>query len=104
MQSTQDILSKVAAGDLSPADALRMLGEKEVDLGFARVDVERARRRGLPEVIYCPGKTADQIVEIMTAMREVGQNVLATRATHRSSSPPSGSRFPSASTTPTPAP
>jgi len=81
MQSTQDILSKVAAGDLSPADALRMLGEKEVDLGFARVDVERARRRGLPEVIYCPGKTTDQIVEIMTAMREVGQNVLATRAT-----------------------
>jgi hypothetical protein len=35
----------------------------------------------LPEVIYCPGKTAEQIVRIMHALRKARQNILATRAT-----------------------
>lgn len=51
------------------------------NLGFARVDLERGRRCGLPEVIFCPGKTPQQVSRIMTAMTEAGQNVLATRAT-----------------------
>lgn len=52
----------------------------EVDLGFAKVDTNRLHRRGLPEVIYCPGKTADQIVHIVRALVEKKQNVFATRA------------------------
>lgn len=32
-----------------------------VDLGFAKVDINRPSRCGLPEVIYCPGKTPGQI-------------------------------------------
>ena len=43
------------------------------------MDTDRLRRRGLPEVIYCPGKTSGQIIEIMKALKEAGQNVLATR-------------------------
>jgi len=35
-----------------------------IDLGFAKVDVARPARCGLPEVIYCPGKTPDQIKKI----------------------------------------
>lgn len=35
-----------------------------VDLGDARIDLDRERRRGMPEVIYCAGKTVDQIVRI----------------------------------------
>ncbi len=53
----------------------------ETNLGFARVDLGRAQRRGLPEVIYAPGKTAEQIAGIMSALAAAGQNVLATRAT-----------------------
>jgi len=49
------------------------------DLGFARIDTDRQQRRGLPEVIYCPGKTAGQIVKIMEALKQAGQNVLASR-------------------------
>ena len=53
----------------------------EVDLGFAKVDTNRLERRGLPEVIFSPGKTADQVVKIVGALAKNKQNVLATRAT-----------------------
>ncbi|WP_319559400.1 nickel pincer cofactor biosynthesis protein LarB [Marispirochaeta sp.] len=49
------------------------------DLGHTRLDTHRRERTGYPEVIYCAGKTADQIREIMGHMRNRGINVLATR-------------------------
>jgi pyridinium-3,5-biscarboxylic acid mononucleotide synthase len=53
----------------------------EHDLGFARVDMHRLRRCGLPEVIFCPGKPAAHVAAIAKAMVKAGQRVLATRAT-----------------------
>lgn len=50
------------------------------DLGFACIDHHRQIRRGFPEVIYCPGKTAEQVVKIFANLAEKGNNVLATRA------------------------
>ena len=50
------------------------------DLGFACIDHHRQIRRGFPEVIYCPGKTAEQIIKIFASLAEKGNNVLATRA------------------------
>ena len=50
------------------------------DLGFAHIDHHRQLRRGFPEVIFCPGKTADQIVRIFENLADKGNNVLATRA------------------------
>lgn len=48
---------------------------------FAHLDYGRARRTGVPEVVFCQGKTAAQVVEIMERLfREEGR-VLATRAT-----------------------
>jgi len=52
----------------------------EKDLGFARIDLDRQRRCGVPEVIYCPGKTAKQVLAIMKAMQKAGHDILATRA------------------------
>jgi NCAIR mutase (PurE)-related protein len=49
-------------------------------LGFACIDHHRQLRRGFPEVIYCPGKTTEQIVKIFSNLAEKGNNVLATRA------------------------
>ena len=80
MADLKDILRKVEGGELSADEALRAIGRAEIDLGFARVDADRLRRRGLPEVIYCPGKTTEQILAITTALREAGQDVFATRA------------------------
>lgn len=51
-----------------------------LDLGFARVDVEREARQGVPEVVYGPGKTAGQIAGIVTALLRHNQGpVLVTR-------------------------
>jgi NCAIR mutase (PurE)-related protein len=76
------ILAQVEAGKLSAAQALELLGEHaEKNLGFARVDTDRLHRRGFPEVIFCPGKTAEQIADIMAALKANGQNAFATRAT-----------------------
>ena len=43
-------------------------GHRTDDLGFAVVDLDRERRQGLPEIVYGPGKTADQIVAIVTSL------------------------------------
>jgi len=79
--NTHAILGRVKSGKLSVRQAANMLGQPEVNLHFARVDTDRLRRRGLPEVIYCPGKTKEQIVKIMQALKKAGQNVFGTRAT-----------------------
>jgi len=50
------------------------------DLGFARVDHHRQLRVGFPEVIFCPGKTTEQIIHIFEVLAAKGNNVLATRA------------------------
>ncbi len=49
-------------------------------MGFAKVDHHRHIRQGLPEVIFCPGKTAEQIISIFDSQAKKGHNVLATRA------------------------
>ena len=50
------------------------------DLGFACIDHHRQIRRGFPEVIYCPGKTTEHIIQIFGSLAAKGTNVLATRA------------------------
>ena len=54
---------------------------RTTDLGFARVDVDRAARTGDPEVVYGAGKTPDQVVAILRALHEKHPEraVLATR-------------------------
>jgi NCAIR mutase (PurE)-related protein len=51
------------------------------DLGFARVDMDRARRTGDAEVVYGEGKTPGQVVAILKALHErhPDRAVLATR-------------------------
>lgn len=51
------------------------------DLGFARVDVDRERRQGFPEVILGVGKTPAQIAAIAERLVAHGQALLVTRAT-----------------------
>ena len=55
--------------------------ERTADLGFARVDLDRARRTGDPEVVYGAGKTPEQVVGILTRLhlRHPDRAVLATR-------------------------
>jgi NCAIR mutase (PurE)-related protein len=50
------------------------------ELGFAKVDHERAQRQGFPEVIFCLGKTPAQVAPIARSLHERGSTLLATRA------------------------
>ena len=56
------------------------------DLGFARVDVDRARRTGDAEVIYGGGKTPTQVISILRTLHErhPDRAVLATRLSDES--------------------
>jgi hypothetical protein len=53
------------------------------DLGYARLDTDRADRTGDPEVVYGAGKTPAQVVEILQTLREAHPEraILATRLT-----------------------
>ena len=53
------------------------------DLGYARLDTERASRTGDPEVVYGAGKTPAQVVEIIRVLHDAhpGHAILATRLT-----------------------
>lgn len=49
------------------------------DLGFAKVDIDRQRRKGFPEVIYCPGKTKEHLKKISRELTRNKQDLLLTR-------------------------
>jgi hypothetical protein len=49
------------------------------DLGFASVDHHRSLRQGFPEVIFCEGKSADQVLAIARRLLKKGGPLLATR-------------------------
>ena len=50
------------------------------DLGFAKIDNHREMRVGYPEVIYCEGKTVEQVRDIVKFMVTKNNNILGTRA------------------------
>ncbi len=81
MSNAREILEKVAKGEMTPEEAELQLKMKPfVDLGFAKPDLHRGIRQGVPEVIYGAGKTADQIDKITSSLLEAGQEtVLITR-------------------------
>ena len=75
------LLESVRSGSTDVAAALQQLRRLPFeDLGFATLDHHRAIRCGFPEVIFCPGKTSGQVVEIFAKLAATGNNVLATRA------------------------
>jgi hypothetical protein len=45
---------------------------RTADLGFARLDLDRAERTGTPEVVYAAGKTPAQTVACLAALRDGG--------------------------------
>src|ERR1700738_4409168 len=51
-----------------------------LDLGFARVDVDRLQRRGFPEAALGEGKSPDDLTQILGALVEKNGVALATRA------------------------
>jgi NCAIR mutase (PurE)-related protein len=75
-----ELLEAVRRGEIDNEGALEALARLPfVDVPDARVDTHRALRQGLPEVVYGPGKSPEQIIAIVRALRDSGQDVLVTR-------------------------
>lgn len=76
------LLAEVAAGTVSPAEAekaLQMLPFEDLD--FVNIDNHRSLRTGYPEVVFCQGKTCEQVGIIMARLSLSNNAILGTRAT-----------------------
>lgn len=75
------ILEAVKNGEMSVDDALLAIKKEPfTDIGYAKIDLHRSVRQGIPEVIYGAGKTAEQIIGIAEKMKQNGQDtILITR-------------------------
>lgn len=77
----RDLFERVRDGRIEVDTALSAMREMYyIDVGCAKIDVQRVSRVGYPEVIFSPGKTAEQIMAILAVMMTRNANILATRA------------------------
>ena len=78
------LLARYKKGTLTDEELLRNLpGQMFESLGFATVDHHREIRQGFPEVIFCEGKTPEQVARIAQAIVRRKSILLATRADRR---------------------
>ncbi|MBU5486167.1 nickel pincer cofactor biosynthesis protein LarB [Clostridium sp. MSJ-11] len=78
----KELLVNIKENRISLEDGVKAFKELPFkDLGFAKIDNHREIRVGYPEVIYCGGKTVEQVKEIIKFMMTKENNILATRAT-----------------------
>ena len=77
------LLEQVKDGRMNLDAAMNELKELPFeDLGYAKIDNHRAIRTGVPEVIFCQGKTIEQIQGIAKRISKKHSNILATLASH----------------------
>lgn len=82
VKKLKNLLEKVKCGEIEVSDALESLRTLPFeDLGFSKIDHHRQLRTGFPEVIFCEGKTDDQVAQISESILNAGHPLLATRAT-----------------------
>lgn len=82
LKQIKELLEAVKSGEKNIDEGVEILAELPYkDLGYATIDNHREIRNGYPEVIYCEGKTLDQVKGIVEYMLTKNENILATRAT-----------------------
>jgi NCAIR mutase (PurE)-related protein len=75
------LLEQVRDGKISSEEAMKKLSDLPFkDLGHTKIDNHRELRTGYPEVIFCEGKTPEQVRNIMEYMSTQKVNILGTRA------------------------
>ncbi len=82
LEKLKILLNQVQQDQISVDQAMLALRQLPFeDLGFSKIDYHRQLRQGFPEVIFCEGKTVDQVGAIAKRLVDVGQPLFATRAT-----------------------
>ncbi|MCE5324289.1 nickel pincer cofactor biosynthesis protein LarB [bacterium] len=77
----EQLLEMVKDGRLEVGAAMQRLRSLPYeDIGFAKLDNHRSLRSGFPEVVYCQGKTNEQVIEIMKHLCKGNKCILGTRA------------------------
>ena len=77
----EEILKQFKSGQIEIKEALEKFKHFPYDdLGFAKIDNQRHLRKGFPEVIFCQGKSLEQIAKIAKRIKETGGKIVATRA------------------------
>ena len=80
-RNLRKLLHDLRDGRLTVQQALKRLESLPFEsVGFARIDHHRAIRCGFPEVLFCQGKTPEQVQVIFDRLASSGADVLATRA------------------------
>jgi NCAIR mutase (PurE)-related protein len=80
MSRLRELLTRLQAGQITVEQAVERLRTLPYDdLGYARLDLHRELRQGLPEVVFCENKTAEQAVSILRRLGQHHDRVLATR-------------------------
>ena len=81
-EALRSLLDDVASGVVDADEAVRLLRALPfADLGNARVDHHRTVRQGLPEAVYGPGKTPEDVALIVGELLAGGAGpVVLTRA------------------------
>lgn len=80
-KNLQDILMQVADGEITPSQAssrIQLLPYE--NLNYAKIDTHRELRTGRAEVIFCSGKTPEQIAGIIQKMIETETLIIGTKA------------------------
>jgi NCAIR mutase (PurE)-related protein len=81
IQQLRALLEQVADGATTPDEAIAALKDLPfADIDVAKIDHHREIRCGFPEVIFCQGKTPDQVRRVARELLEKGDVLLATRA------------------------
>src|SRR3972149_7242219 len=81
MYTLSEILGKLSRNELSIAEAeklVRLLAIAESE-GMARIDANRACRKGIPEIVLAEGKTTSDLVEISLRMLSESGRVIISR-------------------------
>jgi len=74
------LLEQISRGELTPESAAKKVENATYqDLGFAKIDHQRKRRLGFPEVVFAQGKTTGHLLEICAGHLEAHARLLITR-------------------------
>jgi NCAIR mutase (PurE)-related protein len=80
IEKLRQLLKSVQQNQTTVAEALERLRQLPYeDLGYARLDLHRSLRNGMPEVVFCQGKTAEHATAILRHLWEHHERVMGTR-------------------------
>ncbi len=77
----QEILESLEKGKISIGTAKKLLSLYSIEKieGIAKIDINRRKRRGIPEVIFAETKSLDEIKKILKAVLEKTNSVVVSR-------------------------